>query len=105
MGPRTVGSTCSSGTLSNVAVIFSFSQFSLWHLIIFIKGFNVVMKKDEFVGEIVWSKKKKDIFVWSYEMNGALNVRFFKSKIIVLGVERSRMCANSITNIYHMIRW
>lgn len=38
-------------------------------------------------------------------MNGALNVRFFKSKIIVLGVERSRMCANSITNIYHMIRW
>lgn len=59
MGPRTVGSTCSSGTLSNVAVIFSFSQFSLWHLIIFIKGFNVVMKKDDFVGEIVWSKKKK----------------------------------------------
>lgn len=34
------------------------------------------MKKDDFVGEIVWSKKKKDIFVWSYEMNGALNVRF-----------------------------
>lgn len=63
------------------------------------------MKKDDFVGEIVWSKKKKDIFVWSYEMNGALNVRFFKSKIIVLGVERSRMCANSITDIYQMIRW
>lgn len=37
-------------------------------------------------------------------MNGALNVRFFKSKIIVLGVERSRMCANSITDIYQMIR-
>lgn len=58
------------------------------------------MKKDDFVGEIVWFKKKKDIFVWFYEMNGVLNVRFFKSKIIVLGVERFRMCVNLIIDIY-----
>lgn len=38
-------------------------------------------------------------------MNGVLNVRFFKSKIIVLGVERFRMCVNLIINIYYMIRW
>lgn len=38
-------------------------------------------------------------------MNGCLNVRFFKSKIIVLGVERFRMCVNLIINIYYMIRW
>lgn len=48
---------------------------------------------------------KKDIFVWFYEMNGVLNVRFFKSKIIVLGVERFRMCVNLIIDIYYMIRW